>query len=117
MATVDIKTINDADFYRSFIYKTIADVPIDLTGAHLRMMLRKHAADVTVWLHLTSDPGGGISIIDPAGGGFTVLITQKQLERLPVDSYDHSLIMTAAAGTQQTKIWSGTLTNSAGPSR
>ncbi|MCA1455918.1 hypothetical protein I6F35_22385 [Bradyrhizobium sp. BRP22] len=117
MAIVNIKTVNDADFYRRFVYKTIDLVPIDLTGARLRMMLRKNAADVTVWLHLSNGDEGGIAIVDPAAGNFTVLITQEQLERLPVDEYDHSLIMTDAAGTQQTSVWRGTLTNQAGPSR
>ncbi|WP_028164131.1 hypothetical protein [Bradyrhizobium elkanii] len=117
MAIVNITTINDADFYRSFIYKTVADVPIDLTGVQLRMMLRKRATDVTVWLHLSNGDEGGITIIDAAAGRFSVLITQAQLERLPIDEYEHSLVMTSAGGTEQTSVWRGTLTNQAGPSR
>jgi hypothetical protein len=115
MAIVNIWTENDADFNRSFLYQTTSSVPIDLTGSSLRMMLRQNASDVTVWLSLTSDPGGGITIIDAPNGSFSVLITQAQLEQLPVNDYQHSLIMTV--GPQQTKIWNGTLTNSAGPSR
>jgi hypothetical protein len=118
MAIVNITTENDADFYRSFVYKTADGTPIDLTGARLRMMLRKHAEDVTAWLHLSNDTEGGIVINDGPGGIFTILITQAQLEQLPTDEYEHSLIMTAALpGTQQTRIWSGTLINAAGPSR
>jgi hypothetical protein len=116
MAIVNITVENDADFYRSFAYQTTAGVPINLTGVTMRMMLRKNAADVTAWLELTTDPGEGIQITSATGGTFTVLISQAQLEELPVDSYDHSLIMTAPGGLQ-TKIWNGTLTNTAGPSR
>jgi hypothetical protein len=117
MAICNITVENDADFYRSFAYQTTDGVPIDLTGATMRMILRKNASDVTVYIELTTDPGEGIQIISPpTGGTFTVLISQAQLEQLPVDDYVHSLIMTAPSGLQ-TKIWSGTLTTLAGPSR
>lgn len=115
MATVNISVENDADFYRSFVYQTAAGVPINLTGSSMRMMLRKHAADATALLMLSTD-GAGIVLTNAAAGQFTVLITQEQLEHLPLDDFDHSLIMTQPSG-MQVKIWSGTLTNAPGPSR
>jgi hypothetical protein len=116
MSIVNIMVENDADFYHSFVYQTSDGAPIDLTGASMLMMLRNPASDVTVWLQLTTDPGMGIVITSPTTGTFTILITQSQLENLPVNAYDHSLVMTSPGGMKK-RIWSGTLTNSAGPSR
>ena len=45
MAIVNITVQNDADFYRTFIWQTIAGAPIDLTGGAMEMMLRRHATD------------------------------------------------------------------------
>ncbi|MGY3119133.1 hypothetical protein ACVWXQ_003070 [Bradyrhizobium sp. S3.14.4] len=45
MATVNITIANDADFYRTFIWRTLAGSPIDLTGGVMEMMLRRHAKD------------------------------------------------------------------------
>jgi hypothetical protein len=114
-STVTITTENDADFERSFIYQYSNGVPVDMTGASLRMMLRRHAEDVTALLKLTT-PSSGLTIDDPTNGRFTVTITQAQLLELDPGQYDHSLIMTTPDG-EQTRIWSGTLTNLEGPSR
>ena len=43
MATVNITTENDADFYRTFVWQTVDGAPIDMTGMALEMMLRRHA--------------------------------------------------------------------------
>jgi hypothetical protein len=117
MAIVTITVENDADFYRGFVYQTTSGAPIDLTGSTMRMMLRRNATDVTALLSLSSDVGEGIAITSATGGTFTVLITQAQLEQLPLDTYAHSLIMTNISSGLQTRIWNGTLTNLAGPSR
>jgi hypothetical protein len=113
-ATVNIICENDADFYCAFQYTTQSGVPIDLTGALLEMMLRRHAEDVAAVLRLGSDTGE-INIYDPPNGLFTVLITQDTLERLGLGSFDHSNIQTVVG--RKTRIWSGTLTNNAGPTR
>ena len=114
MAIVNITVENDADFYRKFQYVMASGPAIDMTGASLEMMLRRHAEDVEALLRLATDTGE-ITLIDPANGLFTVLIRQDALERLGLGSFDHSNIMTL--GGFKTKIWSGTLVNNAGPTR
>lgn len=115
MATVNITVENDADFYRTFQYvMSSSSTPIDMTGATLEMMLRRHAADVEALMRLATDTGE-IVLTDPVNGLFTVMIRQDALERLGLGDFDHSNIMTR--GGFKTKIWSGTLTNNAGPTR
>jgi len=81
MAVVNITTYNDADFYRTFIWQTLAGVPIDLTGGTMEMMLRKRAEDQVAVMRLGSDTGE-IAFIEPTNGKFTVRISQYELERL-----------------------------------
>jgi hypothetical protein len=114
MTTVNITVTNDADFYRTFQYITVAGEPIDLTGTSMVMMLRRRAADNAVLIRLGTDTGE-IVYIDPVNGFFTVKIDQLTLERLGLGDFDHSNILTNTAG--KTKVWSGTLTNGAGPTR
>jgi hypothetical protein len=115
MAIVNIPVTNDADFYRTFQYvMASAGTPIDMTGASLEMMLRRHAEDAEALLRLGTDTGEMV-LIDPVNGLFTVMIRQDVLERLDLGSYDHSNIM--SQGSLKTKIWSGTLVNNAGPTR
>ena len=57
MAIVNITTQNDADFCRPFALQATNGTPIDMTGASLEMMLRRHAADETAVLRLGSDTG------------------------------------------------------------
>jgi hypothetical protein len=115
MAIVDITVENDADFYRLFQYVQASDnAPINITGASMEMMLRHHAEDVTALLRLGTDTGE-IAITDPVNGLFSVLIAQLTLEQLGLGTYDHSNIMTLNG--MKTKVWSGTLTNNAGPTR
>jgi hypothetical protein len=115
MAIVNITVENDADFYRLFQYVQASDgTPIDITGASMEMMLRRHAEDVTALLRLATDTGE-IVLTDPVNGLFSVMIAQLVLEQLDLGSYDHSNIMTL--GGLKTRIWSGTLVNNAGPTR
>jgi hypothetical protein len=114
MATVNIVVENDADFYRVFQYQTVSGVPINLTGAMMWMMLRRHAEDVTADLRLGTDTGE-IKLTDPVNGMFSVLISQAALEQLDLGAYDHSMI--ASLGGFKLNIWTGTLTNNAGASR
>jgi hypothetical protein len=115
MAVVNITVENDADFYRVFQYvMASAGTPINITGASMEMMLRRHAEDAEALLRLATDTGE-IVITDPANGLFSVTIRQDVLERLGLGSFDQSNIMTLAG--YKTKIWSGTLVNNAGPTR
>lgn len=114
MAIVNISVYSDADFYRTFQYQTLDGDPIDITGASMVMMLRRHAEDATVDMRLGTDTGEMV-ITDPVNGTFTVLITQPVLERLALGDYAHSNIMTL--GGYKRSLWTGTFTNNAGPSR
>ena len=114
MATCDITAPNDADFSRVFQYKTLAGVPINITGAVMWMMLRRRAADLTSVMRLATDTGE-ITLIDAVNGKWSIFIEQEQLERIGVGEYAHSLIMELNGVKQE--IWSGTFTNKAGPSR
>jgi hypothetical protein len=120
MAICTITTENDADFIYSFKYQYVDASgtvigPVDLTGDTMRMGIRKNAADVTQIMVLTTE-NGGLTITDALNGAFMVTILKSELEGLlQFDTYDHSLIR--FHGTQTLRIWSGTLTNTAGPSR
>jgi hypothetical protein len=119
MAIVNITVENDADFYRQFQYVTAnpdgsAGPPINITGASLEMMLRFHAADDTAVLRLATDTNDFV-LTDPVNGTFSLLIRQTVLEQLALAAYDQSNIMTL--GGLKTRIWSGTLTISAGATR
>ncbi len=81
MTIVNITTQNDADFYRTFIWQTVAGPPIDLTGGVMEMMLRRHAPDQAAVLRLGSDTGE-IVFTNAIAGQFTVRITQDALEHL-----------------------------------
>jgi hypothetical protein len=114
MTTVNIVTENDADFYRVFQYITTGGTPINMTGAALEMMLRRNAEDVSAMLRLGTDTGEMV-LTDAVNGFFTVRIAQDSLLRLGLGDFDHSNIMTQ--GGLKTRLWSGTLTNNAGPTR
>ena len=114
MTTVNITVTNDADFYRTFQYVHVDGPPIDITDCTMEMMLRRHASDAAALLRLGTDTGE-IVIIDAVNGKFTVKIAQDELERLGLGDFDHSNIMTNTVG--KVKIWSGLLTNNAGPTR
>ena len=114
MAVVNIITQNDADFYRTFAWQTVAGDPINLGGMLMEMMLRRHAADQAAVLRLGSDTGE-IVFINPGMGQFTVRIAQAALERLGLGDFDQSAI--ASRGGYKVRVWSGTLTNNAGPTR
>jgi len=112
---VDISTRSDADFIRSFVYKTIAGVPIDLTGSTLHMMARVKAADATVALDLSTD-NGDIIITDPTAGTFTLKMPLDVLSRLPANVYEQSLIRKRPDQITE-EIWQGSLTHTIGPTR
>jgi hypothetical protein len=114
MAIVNITTENDADFYRTFVWQTVAGAPIDMTGMALEMMLRRHASDETAVLRLATDTGE-IVLTDPVNGQFTLRIAQDTLVRLGLGDFDQSAI--ATRNGYKVRIWSGALTNNAGATR
>jgi len=114
MATVNITVDNDHDFYRVFQYTTVSNVPINITGATMVMMLRRHAKDEAAQLKLTTATGE-IVLTDPVNGKFSVRIVQDTLERLGTGDFDHSLVMTLTGSKRG--VWSGVFTNNPGASR
>lgn len=114
MATVNITVDNDADFYRTFVWQTVAGAAIDLTGGTMEMMLRRHAKDEAAVMRLATD-SGEIVFTNAVAGQFTVRITQQALERLALGDYDQSNIF--SRGGNKVRIWSGLLTNNAGATR
>ena len=114
MTTVNIIVANDADFYRTFIWQTLAGTPIDMTGMSLEMMLRRHAQDNAAVLRLGTDTGE-IVLIDPVNGQFTVRIAQSELAQLGLGDFDHSNIATQSG--YKVRVWTGLITNNAGPTR
>jgi hypothetical protein len=115
MATVNITTTSDADFYRGFAYQSTDTSPIDLTGNKMRMGVRKNADDIAELMLLTTE-NGGIIITNAPGGLFTVWLKQDELLVLTPGTYVHSLIRTRPDALQL-EVWSGVLIHSAGPSR
>jgi hypothetical protein len=115
MAIVNITVENDADFYRLFQYVAVdSGSPINITGASLEMMLRRHAADETAVLRLATD-SGDFMLTDPVNGFFTLRINQPVLQGLGLGSFDHSNIMTL--GALKTRIWGGVFIVNPGPTR
>jgi hypothetical protein len=114
MSIVNISTYNDADFNRTFVWQTLEETPINLTGGTMEMMLRKRKEDDVAVLRLGTDTGELI-YTSPTTGQFALYITQAALERLEVGEYDHSLIFSKAG--QKIRVWSGTFNNQAGATR
>ena len=114
MAIVNITTQNDADFNRLFALQTTDGTPIDITGATLEMMLRRHATDETAVLRLGTDTGEFV-LTDPVNGQFTLRISQVTLVRLGLGEFDQSNILNRNGF--KVRIWTGTLTNNPGPTR
>lgn len=114
MAVVNITVSNDADFYQVFQYKMSTGAPINITGWHLYMMLRRHAKDEAAVLRLDT-VNGDLIIVNGATGTFSVYIAQDRLEHLELGDFDHSLI--GEIGASKIGLWTGVLTNNAGPSR
>jgi len=117
--TLQIETFSDADYRETFI----ADPLISLAPFNIRMMLRRNAADATVYLDLTTMNGGIGKIPDvPATtdvaaviGRYEVIIGQVQLLRLPVGVYVFSVIATDTV--RRIEVGRGKFTHSAGPTR
>ena len=114
MSIVNITVENDADFYCVFQYQTVSNIPIDITGNSMVMMLRRHASDATAVLRLGTDTGE-IVLADPVNGLFSVRIMQATLVQLGLGDFDHSNVMTS--GASKISIWTGTFTNNPGAAR
>jgi hypothetical protein len=73
----------------------------NLTGAVIRMQLRKTADDTTPALSLTSVGSAGITITSPTTGLFRI---NSQIINIPVFDYEYDIEITFADATVKTYI-------------
>ena len=76
-------------------------VAMDLTGAIIRMQLRRKASDLTYALALTSIDNAGITINDAVGGLFKI---NKQIINIEPCSYVYDIEIKLADGTVKTYV-------------
>jgi hypothetical protein len=80
----------------------INDVPVNLTGATIKMQLRKNASDATAALSLTSVSSAGITITDAAQGQFKI---NKQIIDIEVFNYSYDIQFTFSGGDVKTYVY------------
>ena len=111
---VVIETRSNADWVVAFEYLA-ADVPVDLTGSTLALMVRKRREDHEAIVAVdTAD--GNIVITNPALGKFQVKLPQISLERMAAGEYLHDLIRTRPDGLLEA-MWEGELIHEIGVTR
>ena len=74
----------------------INDVVVDLTGATIRMQLRKSYDDTVAALSLTSASSAGITITNASEGRFKI---NTQIIDIPVYNYVYDIQITFSDGT------------------
>jgi hypothetical protein len=79
----------------------VNDVVKNLTGAVIRMQLRKTADDATPALSLTSVGGAGITITSPTTGLFRI---NAQIIDIPVFDYEYDIEIRFADNTVKTYV-------------
>jgi hypothetical protein len=79
----------------------INDVAKNLTGAIIRMQLRKTADDTTPALSLTSVASAGITITSPTTGLFRI---NTQIIDIPVYDYEYDIEIKFADNTVKTYV-------------
>jgi len=77
---------------------------INLTGATIRMQLRKQYEDVTAVLSLTSAASAGITITNAASGLFKI---NAQIINIEVFNYVYDIQFTLASGEVKTYVKGG----------
>jgi len=77
---------------------------VDLTGAVIRMQLRKSYTDTTAALSLTSVSSAGITITNAANGEFKI---NTQIIDIPVYNYVYDIQITLASGVVKTYVQGG----------
>lgn len=114
----NITTVSGTDFAWTFSYVAApGGAAINITGCTLQMQVRPTAADITVYVNLsTSIEIGGITISNPVAGLFVIRITKAQLALLPAGDYEQSLTITWPDGHTD-EIWHGTLVHTVGATR
>lgn len=80
----------------------INDVAVNLTGAVIKMQLRKTPNDTTAALSLTSVSSAGITITDAALGQFKI---NKQIIDIEVFNYSYDIQFTFSGGDVKTYVY------------
>jgi hypothetical protein len=113
---LDLVTYSDADLVSSYIHKTAAGTPVNMTGYSLRLMVRRQANDQTAEFECSTH-NGRIWWNNAAGGAFTLQIPISILSILAPGTYYQSLIATEPFSLLRREMWRGKLEHSAGPTR
>lgn len=91
------------DWVQAFILQDANEVPVDLTGSTLTLMIRKIDIDHTA-LVVVSSVDNSIEITDAAGGAFTVIINRDKLSRLYTGAYVADLVRYRPDGFTE-RLW------------
>ena len=78
--------------------------PIDLSGATIRMTVKKHATDETAVISKTSNNASEISITDPANGIAEIYLVPSDTRNLDAGKYIFDIEITTAAGKVYTVL-------------
>jgi hypothetical protein len=96
---INLEIEQGASFSRTFTWKDADNNPKDLTGCHLRMMVRRDYADAIPLLSL-SDTAGGLSIFGPpVNGQFKIDLTAQQTAALDFSTALYDLEIEDGTGT------------------
>lgn len=82
----------------------INDVAVNLTGATIKMQLRKKYSDTTAALSLTSVSSAGITITTPLEGRFKI---NTQIIDIEVYNYVYDIQITLSSGVVKTYVQGG----------
>lgn len=79
----------------------INNTAVNLTGAVIKMQLRKTASDATAALSLTSASSAGITITNASAGQFKI---NKQIIDIEVFNYSYDIQFTLSSGDVKTYV-------------
>ena len=92
-------TFDEVDFQLK-----INDAAVNLTGATIRMQLRKNYSDTSAALSLTSASSAGITITNASEGRFKI---NTQIIDIPVYNYVYDIQITLSSGVVKTYVQGG----------
>ena len=92
-------TFDEVDFQLK-----INDTAVNLTGATIKMQLRKNYSDTSAALSLTSVSSAGITITDAETGQFKI---NSQIIDIEVYNYVYDIQITLASGVVKTYVQGG----------
>jgi hypothetical protein len=107
---VNFELANNEDLRQAFALSDDAQVPVDLTGAGLKMQIRSLGNETVLE---ASNVNGRIAVLDAPNGRFDVAVPAAVMQSVAAGSYQHDLVLSDAAGRVK-RIWTGTLTLSRG---